>query len=309
MDFKDLEYFAAIARCGNITRAAQQLYVSQPTLSKFLQKLEGDTGLVLFQRAGRRLELTYAGQRYLAHAERLLSQKREMDAELTDLLRADTGVLHVGMPPFRCSFSLPEVLPVFRAQFPQVQFRIEEAPSAELDHKLLEGEIDLAFLYEPCPASRPELPGAAPGPDVRRVRQGTPAGAGCRPGGQLCLGVAGGADPAAAEPDPAAGPVYFAGAAEPPPASGRNSGKQQHPGSRGAGRQRVRHRLPERRAAGTPEQRGAVQRVSAPGLHPPAGVGGSLAGRELSARYALAFIERMEQLENQKCNNSATKVH
>mgnify|MGYP000934911732 CR=1 FL=1 len=72
-------------------------------------------------------------------------------------------------------------------------------------------------------------------------------------------------------------------AAEPPPASGRNSGKQQHPGGRGAGRQRVRHRLPERRAAGTPEQRGAVQRVSAPGLHPPAGVGGSLAGRELSA--------------------------
>ena len=49
------------------------------------------------------------------------------------------------MPPFRCSFSLPEVLPAFRAQFPQVQFRIEEAPSAELDHKLLEGEIDLAF--------------------------------------------------------------------------------------------------------------------------------------------------------------------
>lgn len=145
MDFKDLEYFAAIARCGNITRAAQQLYVSQPTLSKFLQKLEGDTGLVLFQRAGRRLELTYAGQRYLAHAERLLSQKREMDAELTDLLRADTGVLHVGMPPFRCSFSLPEVLPALRAQFPQVQFRIEEAPSAELDRKLLEGEIDLAF--------------------------------------------------------------------------------------------------------------------------------------------------------------------
>lgn len=145
MDFKDLEYFAAIARCGNITHAAQQLYVSQPTLSKFLQKLEGDTGLVLFQRAGRRLELTYAGQRYLAHAERLLSQKREMDAELTDLLRADTGVLHVGMPPFRCSFSLPEVLPAFRAQFLQVQFRIEEAPSAELDRKLLEGEIDLAF--------------------------------------------------------------------------------------------------------------------------------------------------------------------
>lgn len=123
------KYFAAIARCGNITRAAQQLYVSQPTLSKFLQKLEGDTGLVLFQRAGRRLELTYAGQRYLAHAERLLSQKREMDAELTDLLRADTGVLHVGMPPFRCSFSLPEVLPAFRAQFRRCSSALRKHPA------------------------------------------------------------------------------------------------------------------------------------------------------------------------------------
>lgn len=52
MDFKDLEYFAAIARCGNITRAAQQLYVSQPTLSKFLQKLEGDTALCCFSGRG-----------------------------------------------------------------------------------------------------------------------------------------------------------------------------------------------------------------------------------------------------------------
>lgn len=95
--------FCGLAGAATSPRG-QQLYVSQPTLSKFLQKLEGDTGLVLFQRAGRRLELTYAGQRYLAHAERLLSQKREMDAELTDLLRADTGVLHVGMPPVPVQF-------------------------------------------------------------------------------------------------------------------------------------------------------------------------------------------------------------
>lgn len=145
MDFKDLEYFTAIARCGNITHASRQLYVSQPTLSKFLQKLEDDLGLVLFQRTGRKLELTYAGQRYLAHAEKLLSQKRELDAEMTDILRSDVGVLHVGMPPFRCSFALPKVLPEFRRQFPQVQFRILEAPSAALDQKLMDGEIDLAF--------------------------------------------------------------------------------------------------------------------------------------------------------------------
>ena len=145
MDFRELEYFTAIARCGNITHASRQLYVSQPTLSKFLQKLEGELGLELFQRNGHRLELTYAGQRYLAHAEHLLSQKRELDAEMTDILRSDVGVLHVGMPTFRCSFSLPPVLPIFREEFPQVQFRIVEASSAVLDQKLLNGEIDLAF--------------------------------------------------------------------------------------------------------------------------------------------------------------------
>lgn len=63
MDFKELEYFSTIVKCGNLTHAARQLYVSQPTLSKFLQKLEEDLGLVLFQRGSRRLKLTYAGQR------------------------------------------------------------------------------------------------------------------------------------------------------------------------------------------------------------------------------------------------------
>ena len=145
MDFKELEYFSTIVKCGNLTHAARQLYVSQPTLSKFLQKLEEDLGLVLFQRGSRRLKLTYAGQRYYAHVERILSQKREMDAEMTDILRSDRGVLYVGIPPFRCSFSLTKVLPIFHKEFPQVQFRIVEAPSAVLDQKLLKGEIDLAF--------------------------------------------------------------------------------------------------------------------------------------------------------------------
>lgn len=62
MDFKELEYFSTIVKCGNLTHAARQLYVSQPTLSKFLQKLEEDLGLVLFQRGSRRLKLTYADE-------------------------------------------------------------------------------------------------------------------------------------------------------------------------------------------------------------------------------------------------------
>ena len=145
MDFKELEYFLAIAKCGNLTHAARELYVSQPTLSKYLQKLEEELGLPLFKKNNHKLELTYAGQRYYAHVELLLSQKREMDTEMTDILRLDKGVLHVGIPPFRCSYSLPKVLPIFHKKFPQVQFQIIESSSALLDQKLLSGEIDLAF--------------------------------------------------------------------------------------------------------------------------------------------------------------------
>ena len=112
MDFKELEYFSTIVKCGNLTHAARQLYVSQPTLSKFLQKLEEDLGLVLFQRGSRRLKLTYAGQRYYAHVERILSQKREMDAEMTDILRSDRGVLYVGIPPFALSVKVTVFTPI-----------------------------------------------------------------------------------------------------------------------------------------------------------------------------------------------------
>ena len=288
MDFKDLEYFAAIARCGNITRAAQQLYVSQPTLSKFLQKLEGDTGLVLFQRAGRRLELTYAGQRYLAHAERLLSQKREMDAELTDLLRADTGVLHVGMPPFRCSFSLPEVLPAFRAQFPQVKFRIEEAPSAELDRKLLEGEIDLAFYMSF--ARHPGLSYRV----LRRDRmyavfgKGHPLEQAAAREGSFAWEWLEGQTLLLQNQTQRQGHIRAAAALA----------------ANGYGIGFLSGELLEHLNIAVPFNAFPLRDCTLP-LE---SVAAWRAGNYLP-RYALAFIERMEQQENQKCNNSATKAH
>ena len=142
MDFKELEYFSTIVKCGNLTHAARQLYVSQPTLSKFLQKLEEDLGLVLFQRGSRRLKLTYAGQRYYAHVERILSQKREMDAEMTDILRSDRGVLYVGIPPFRCSFSLPKVLPIHSSLSEDCEKNRDRLVNGGLVHKFTEITTD-----------------------------------------------------------------------------------------------------------------------------------------------------------------------
>lgn len=156
MDLHELQYFIAIAREGNITRAARQLYVSQPTLTKYLQRLEAQVGVPLFQRTGRQLVLTYAGQRYLARAEELLSLERALEAELADIRGEDTGELRVGMPPVRCSFSLPQVLPRFRQMHPNVRLRILEDASEALDTALCAGQVDLNFYNFSVPDPRLE---------------------------------------------------------------------------------------------------------------------------------------------------------
>ena len=79
MDFKDLSYVIAIAKTQNITKAADMLYVTQPTLTKFLQNLEREMGQKLFKKLGNRFVLTYAGERYVAKATEILNLKKELD--------------------------------------------------------------------------------------------------------------------------------------------------------------------------------------------------------------------------------------
>lgn len=85
MDFKDLSYVIAIAKTQNITKAADMLYVTQPTLTKFLQNLEREMGQKLFKKLGNRFVLTYAGERYVAKATEILNLKKELDQEMGDI--------------------------------------------------------------------------------------------------------------------------------------------------------------------------------------------------------------------------------
>ena len=98
MDFRELSYITAIAKYQNITKAAESLYISQPTLSKFLKALEEDIGLKLFRRLGNRYVLTHAGECYLQKAEQILQLKNELDLELADIMKRDVGVLRVAFP-------------------------------------------------------------------------------------------------------------------------------------------------------------------------------------------------------------------
>ena len=149
MDFKDLSYVIAIAKTQNITKAADMLYVTQPTLTKFLQNLEREMGQKLFKKLGNRFVLTYAGERYVAKATEILNLKKELDQEMGDIIRQNAGLLKIAFPTMRGTYMLPCTLPIFRSLYPHVRLEIREAHSSLLEGMLSNGDADLAFFNLP----------------------------------------------------------------------------------------------------------------------------------------------------------------
>ncbi len=149
MDFRKMTYVLAIAEYQNLTKAAESLYVGQPTLSKFLNTLEAELGLPLFRKLGSRYVLTYAGERYVEKAAMILRLKEDLDAEMADILKRDVGILNVAFAKMRCSYMVPCVLPAFRSSFPNVKVNVVEGSSEENDRRLLSGQVDIAFYSKP----------------------------------------------------------------------------------------------------------------------------------------------------------------
>ena len=149
MDFRELNYILAIAKHQNITKAAESLYVGQPTLSKFLITLESGLGLKLFRKLGHKYILTYAGERYVEKASQILRIKSDLDAELADIVKRDVGVLNVAFANMRCSYMLPCTLPAFQRLHPNVKVNVYKGNSDENDRRPLDGQVELAFYSKP----------------------------------------------------------------------------------------------------------------------------------------------------------------
>lgn len=149
MDFRELQYLLAIAKHQNITKAAESLYVSQPTLSKFLSSLEASLGQKLFQKNGNRFLLTYAGERYVARAKEILQLKSDLDEEMADIVKQNKGVLNIAGPPMRTTTLIPSVLVEFEKMYPNVQVNIREGNSVSNDQAVIDGTADLTFYSMP----------------------------------------------------------------------------------------------------------------------------------------------------------------
>jgi DNA-binding transcriptional LysR family regulator len=145
MELHQLETFRTVAKTLSFTRAAAGLNYAQSTVSAQIQALEEELGVTLFDRLGRRVNLTAAGVLLLEYAERLLSLAAEAQTRVSgqDGL---TGSLTISAPETLCTYRLPEVLRRFRSRFPHVQLIIGYSNPAELLDQLGKGLVDIGFL-------------------------------------------------------------------------------------------------------------------------------------------------------------------
>ncbi len=142
INFLNLEYFLAAAEESTITKAAQKLNISQQSLSSHIAHLEKEFDVTLFNRTSP-LTLTYAGKVLEKHAREILHLRDETYREIGDIKDFSKGRLTIGMSHTRGRKILPEILPVYREQFPNIELRLKEGNSSELDAELLHGDVDL----------------------------------------------------------------------------------------------------------------------------------------------------------------------
>lgn len=147
MDIRQLNYFVGIAECGSMMKAAERLHVAQPALSVQMSSLEAQLGVTLMRRSSRGVELTEAGRALYERATQLLRYHRDT----IDLIKAQTlrasGSVSLGMPSSSASLLTPAILQRLRSELPDVSLYVAEASSAMLYEWLVDGRLDLAFMF------------------------------------------------------------------------------------------------------------------------------------------------------------------
>ncbi len=157
MTSKELLYVKTIAEEKNISKAAQKLFVAQPSLSQSLQRIEDSLGTRLFNRTAGGLTPTYAGERYYQIAAQILKMYNDFETEVSDINNLKTGRIHLGITTHLGTIVISRILPIFHSLCPNVEVYVSEENSATLDQKILSGELDFAVMHAPAAQERQPL--------------------------------------------------------------------------------------------------------------------------------------------------------
>lgn len=151
MELKELRHFARVARAGSFSRAAQELRLAQPALSRQIAKLERELGVPLLARHGRGVRLTTAGSMLLERAEAIAHLVRQTGDDIREDRAPAGGRVTVGVPPAAGRLLIPPLVRHFQAERPQTSLHIREGVTSTLQEWLLDKRLDVAVLHNPPP--------------------------------------------------------------------------------------------------------------------------------------------------------------
>lgn len=149
MDFRQFRYVLKVAEERNFSSAAKKLFISQPSLSQFIQKVEEQVGTPLFDRSVSPIKLTYIGQLYVENAKAIINIQKQFEAQVDDVLNIRQGRVTIGSSPFRSAYLLSHILPLFKKRYPNIEVVLKEDNTRNLETLALSGETDISLSLLP----------------------------------------------------------------------------------------------------------------------------------------------------------------
>lgn len=149
MTLTQLEYFVETVKVRNFTKAAGNLFVSQPTLSRAIQNLEKELNVILIDREAKYFQLTQNGQIFYAYAEDVLDNFRTKTCDMMDKLEKSDGRLRLGITPTTGAIYFFSAIYRFRELYPVVDLEIEEVTTSQGIEMVLNGQLDMSSVIDP----------------------------------------------------------------------------------------------------------------------------------------------------------------
>ncbi len=153
MNTRQVQYAIALSKTLNFSQSAQELGITQPSLSKQIINLESELGVKLFDRNHSPLKLTPAGEYFVIHAQELLLKEDQLLKSLEGFSTGENGELTIGVTPFRSLYLMPEIVKKVKAEFPGVKVTLVESNSSTLRKDICDGKFDFAIVNLPVDES------------------------------------------------------------------------------------------------------------------------------------------------------------
>ena len=145
MDYRD-QVFLTVAEKLSFSKAAEELFISQPAVTKHIKELESKLGVALFDRKGNKVYLSPGGELAYRHLKTIRHNYREMEFEISKLSGDDKGSLIIGASSTISQYTLPALLASFHLRFPKIRLGMISGNSSEMELKLINDDIDLALV-------------------------------------------------------------------------------------------------------------------------------------------------------------------